>query len=115
MAKILIIDDEKIIRELLKEFFKLARKEETIEAKNSLEGIGLAIKEKPEVIFCDINLPDISGIETIRQLRNNNAFKETRIIAMSANYDYENEALEKGANVFLKKPFSISDIERALG
>lgn len=114
MAKVLIIEDEKMIRELLKEFFKLVKKEEILEASNGMEGISIAVKEKPEVIFCDIRLPDISGLEIIRQLRNNQSFKKTRIIAMSAEYDNKNKALEKGANAFLEKPFSISEIERVL-
>ncbi len=115
MAKILIIEDEKLIRELLQEFFNLVRKGETIEAENAMEGVGLAIREKPDIIFCDIGLPDISGLEIIRQLRNNNAaFKKTRIIAMSAEHDHKNKALEVGADAFLRKPFSISDIEQAL-
>ena len=114
MAKILIIEDEKSIRELLQEFFNLVRKGKTIEAEKAMEGVGLAIREKPDIIFCDIGLPDISGIETIRQLRNNESFKKTRIIAMSAEHDNKNKALEAGADAFLRKPFVISDIERAL-
>jgi len=114
MAKILIIEDEKLIRELLQEFFNSVRKGETIEAEKAMEGVSLAIREKPDIIFCDIGLPDISGFETIRQLRNNNSFKDTRIIAMSAEHDNKNKALEAGADAFLRKPFAISDIERAL-
>lgn len=115
MAKVLIIDDEQLIRESLGEFLKMATDKQVIEAAKGMEGVSLAVKEKPEVIFCDIGLPDISGIEVIRQLRNNRCFKDTLVIAMSAEYDNEKKALESGANVFLRKPFSISDIETAMG
>jgi len=115
MAKILIIEDEEMIRKLLKRVFKLVRKEEVVEAAKGMDGVDTAVKEKPEFIFCDIGLPDISGIEVIRQLRNNKAFENTRIIAMSAEYENENKALEAGADSFLKKPFFISDIEKAIG
>jgi YesN/AraC family two-component response regulator len=115
VAKVLIIDDEKLIRESLKEFLEMTTEKEVIEAANGMQGVSLAVKEKPEVIFCDIGLPDISGTEVIRQLRNNQSFKGTLIIVMSAEYDNEKKALESGANAFLRKPYSISDVETAMG
>lgn len=110
--KILIIDDEENIRLLLKDILEGILKIGPVkEAENGMEGVGLALSERPDIIFCDIRLPDISGLEVVRQLRNNPAFEKTLIIAMSAEYHYENGILEAGANVFLKKPFELTTIK----
>lgn len=115
MAKVLIIDDEKLIRESLGEFLMMTTGKEVIEAGKGITGVESAVKEKPEVIFCDIGLPDISGTEVIRQLRLNHCFEDVLIIAMSGEEENGQKALASGANVFIKKPFSISDIETAMG
>ena len=115
MAKVLIIDDEELIRESLGEFLKMVSDNKVIETGKGITGVELAVKEKPDVIFCDIGLPDISGTEVIRQLRHNHCFESTLIIAMSGEEENGKKALASGANVFIKKPYSISDIETAMG
>ncbi len=110
--KILIIDDDENIRLLLKDILEGILKTGPVkEAETGMKGVELAISEKPDVIFCDINMPDISGLEVVRQLRNNPPFKNTLIIAMSAEYHYEDGILKAGANVFLKKPFDLAAIK----
>lgn len=109
--KILIIDDDENIRLLLKDILEGILKIGTVEeAEGGIKGVGLALSGGPDIIFCDINMPDISGLEVVRQLRNNPPFKETLIIAMSAEYHYENGILKAGADVFLKKPFDLAAI-----
>lgn len=113
--KILIIENEKESRLLLKEILEEILKLGTVkEAKEGMKGVGLAISEKPGIIFCDVELPDISGLELIRQLRNNPAFKRTRIIAISANHSHKNAVPKVRINALLKKPFELSDVQVSL-
>lgn len=114
MEKILIIDDEKGIRDVLKEIVETIIPDNLIvlTAKNAESGLELAVQEKPDIIFCDINLPGKSGLEVIPEFRN--TLKDVLIIAMSGHSYYKEKAIMAGANFFLKKPFDVEEVEKIL-
>lgn len=106
--KILIIEDDEIIIRFLTLALK-TKNYEPILAKNGVEGINMVINELPDVILLDLGLPDIDGIEVIKQVR---SFSEIPIIVVSAR-DKENEkveALDLGANDYLTKPFNVGEL-----
>lgn len=80
MARILIIDDDPLVRQVLRDWLE-PRGYEVVEAENGNVGLKL-FKEKPaELVITDIVMPDKEGIETIRELRRD--FPEVKIIAVS--------------------------------
>ena len=80
--KILVVDDDRVQRELYEDIFS-SKGYETITAKDGLEGLDLALKEKPSLIFTGIIMPRMDGFEFIRNLRNNIVTAETPVIMFS--------------------------------
>lgn len=79
---ILIVDDHRAFREMLRSFIEKEFKEVEIkEAATGEEGVQVAISEKPDISLIDIRLPGIDGIETARQIKQQ--VPECRIITMS--------------------------------
>ena len=107
--KVLVVDDELEIRELLSSFLK----EEgygVILAPNGEEAIELAERENPQVIILDIWMPCISGIETCKRLKENEKTRFIPVIMVTALWDSYAEAVEAGAEDFLTKPFHLTEI-----
>lgn len=113
--KILVADDTKENRDLLIQLLN-SYNLKTFEAKDGLEVIELCKKESFDLIFMDILMPNLNGLETIKKLKEDAVYKETPIVAISANVfeDDKQKALEVGANEFLTKPFEEKDIISAL-
>jgi two-component system alkaline phosphatase synthesis response regulator PhoP len=104
-AKILLVDDEPDILELLK--FNLVKEGFDVEtADNGKLGIEIASKFKPDVILLDVMMPEMDGIETCIRLRENKDLKNTIIAFLTArNEDYSQIAgFESGADDYINKP-----------
>lgn len=108
---ILIIDDEKELCLLLENF--LAKKTRSIDYSNSLEtGMEKFKQMQPDLLILDHNLPDGNGIDNISMFKKLN--NSLRIIIISAMSNLRNEALEKGADFFIEKPISFSQLKNIL-
>lgn len=107
-AKILVIDDEIEIRRLLKVGLT-AHGYDYSEADNARDGIYKAVIVRPEIIILDIGLPDLEGFEVIRQIRE---WSHIPIIILSVRgHDQDKvKALDFGADDYLTKPFSMSEL-----
>lgn len=107
-ARILIIDDEKQIRRMLKVALE-GHEYHISEAASGKEGLRQAATFHPDLLILDLNLPDISGLETLKQIRD---WSEVPIIILSV-LDREDEkiqALDMGANDYVTKPFSMGEL-----
>jgi len=107
MAKVLVIDDDKIVRDLARRMLGL-QGYTILEAKDGIEGIDLFHKEKPDVVITDIIMPNADGLEVIRQIKQQNP--DAKIIAISGAGQSPDQAYLKHARVFgatasLPKPF----------
>lgn len=120
MKKILIVDDSKEIREIVKttldtDIYKV------FEAANSLKAIESAKKNKPDLIIMDVIMPgQMDGIDAIRHLKSLPETLDCRIIVLTGSeQDRKQEGLTTGANDFIYKPFSplelLQKIEKILG
>jgi DNA-binding response OmpR family regulator len=78
-------------------------------ASTAEEGLGLAISALPDVIVCDIALPDLSGLEVLRTLKNWSATTNIPVILTSGSYPLECP----GAYTFLPKPFDMTALVSA--
>ena len=109
MAKILIIDDEAPIRASLREILEYEGYQ-VQEAENGLEGVRLAAKFSYDVVFCDIKMPEMDGMEVL------DAFSEKQIktcvvmISGHATVPTAVESLKKGAYDFIQKPLDLNRI-----
>lgn len=105
MAKILIIDDEEDIRELLS--YNLRKEGFIVEsAENGELGLSILNSFKPELVLLDVMMPGMDGIEVCEAIRSKEGFQNTLICFLTArNEDYSQIAgLEAGADDFVSKP-----------
>jgi len=103
---VLYVEDDVDTQEYM-EFYLSSEVKEFYQAFNGEEGIALYKSKKPDVIITDLNMPKLSGMEMIKQIKADN--KEQIIIITSAFGDRESlmEALNNGANGFISKPIDI--------
>src|SRR6187431_2993368 len=110
MKSILVIEDNKDIRENTAEILDLAGYK-TFTAENGKKGVDIAVKEKPDVIVCDIMMPDLDGYGVLHLLRKNESTLNTPFIFLTAKTERTDfrKGMEMGADDYITKPFE--DIE----
>lgn len=107
LGKILIVEDEANIRELIK-FNLIKEGYNIIEAEDGLTALELVRKEKPDLIVLDLMLPGMDGMELCRSLKNKRELSSVAIIMLTAKSEEIDKiiGLEMGADDYLTKPFS---------
>lgn len=111
MAKLLIIDDERGIRNTLREI--LADEGHEVEvAENGKQGLEMAQAKAFDLIFSDIKMPEMDGIEVLKALKEGEEAIDTPIVMISGHGDVETavQALKLGAYDFLLKPLDLNRI-----
>ncbi|SNR79446.1 sigma-54-dependent transcriptional regulator [Desulfurobacterium atlanticum] len=106
MARILIADDEKNIRLVLKKYLQ-SLGHTVYEAKDGREALEILEKEKPDLAFLDIKMPVIDGIELLSYERD----VPKVILTAYGTMDYTIKAIDKGAIDYITKPFELEDIK----
>jgi two-component system phosphate regulon response regulator PhoB len=84
MLRVLIVEDERPIRELLDDFLT-DEGYVTLLAENGEEGVALATDERPDLILMDLMLPQLSGFDAIRAIKEHHATRDIPVVVMSAN------------------------------
>ncbi|AJG98153.1 XRE family transcriptional regulator [Clostridium beijerinckii] len=105
---ILVVEDDRPIRNFITASLK-AQGFNYIETEKGIEAIALSMSHKPDLIILDLGLPDIDGINVITKVRE---WSKIPIIIVSAreNERQKIEALDKGADDYLTKPFGIGEL-----
>ncbi|PJI08401.1 MULTISPECIES: response regulator [Clostridium] len=105
---VLLVEDDKPIRNFITTAL-LTQGYKCIETDKGNEAIALSMSNNPDIIILDLGLPDIDGIEVVKKIRE---WSKTPIIIVSArdNEHQKVEALDKGADDYLTKPFGISEL-----
>lgn len=116
-VRILIVDDEKAIISLIRRF--LERTKAPFEINVATDGFDAGHQIgtfRPSVVFLDIRLPGLDGLEVCRRIKSSPDTSSTSVIAMTGYYEEEiaNKIIEMGAVTCLKKPFTPDDLRRAL-
>jgi len=111
---VILIDDEKEIHDFFDKIFKDIEGFELNCFTSGTEALIAMGKIIPEIIIVDILMPDFDGIQVIKNIRANENFKNVYIIAISGDLHKKDEALNAGANIFLKKPFDIEEFKNAI-
>ena len=107
--KILIIDDERAIRNSLKEIL-MDEGYEADTAEDGAQGVEMALKEKYSVIFCDIKMPNMDGIEVLDRLAAEGVDSAVIMISGHGDIDTAVECIKKGAFDFIQKPLDLNRI-----
>ena len=100
MAKILVIDDEKSIRRTLKDILEFEEYDVQL-AEDGKSGLELALKESFDVIFCDIKMPRMDGMEVLEKLQENGVDSQVVMISGHGNIETAVESIKMGAYDFI--------------
>lgn len=119
MKRILVIEDNETNMYLIG-FILRKNSHEVIEARTGEEGVELAIKDKPDLVLMDIQLPGIDGLEATRRIRKSEADNELPIITLTsyAMTGDREKSLAAGCTGYIEKPINpdtfMSEIEKYL-
>lgn len=109
MGKILVIDDERAIRRALREILEF-EEFEVDEAENGREGLDKAKAGAYDIIFCDIKMPELDGMEVLDGLLKSKVDSPVIMISGHGNIETAVQAIKKGAFDFIEKPLDLNRI-----
>ncbi|MBD3181038.1 response regulator [Candidatus Poribacteria bacterium] len=111
---ILLIDDSKGVRQFLIPALKSLDLEVVGEAANGTEGLELYEKFKPDLVFLDLVMPAMSGIEVLKKIKQMDPDAIIVILTSAADKDSVIESKNEGATDYLLKPFDLKRIKRTI-
>lgn len=112
--KLMIVDDSNIIRRRIERSNQIARLEVVGAASNGREAVELFRRTWPDVVTMDLTMPEMDGVECVQQLVSIDPNVLILVISALADKATAVEAIEKGANGFLCKPFTDRQLNDAL-
>jgi len=117
MTRILIIDDNKDIAEMLSKYLT-GKGFDCVVSNDGVNGLNLIKKEKFDTVFLDLAMPNFGGLDVIAALEKDHVLKDQRIIVFTASSS-SNEELAKlvekdGVEAYLRKPVQLSDLIKYL-
>ena len=118
MAKVLVVDDAQFMR---MRAVKLLTQNgyECIEAENGIEAVNKYKKEKPDAVMLDITMPDMDGLEALRQLMKIDSNAKVTMVTAMGQQSIVMEAIKSGARDFVVKPFDpnrvLAAVQKMLG
>jgi len=117
--RILVVEDNETNMYLIS-FILKSRGYEIIEAKSGEEGVDIAVKERPDLILMDIQLPGIDGLDATKRIRKSKAAREIPIVALTsyAMTGDREKSLSAGCTGYIEKPINpdtiLGEIEKYL-
>lgn len=115
MSRILVIEDEDAIRANLRRFLRMEG-HEVIEADNGRAGVAAAREHVPDLIICDLMMPELDGFAVLKEVRGDPATRSIPfcILTASAEKDTRYSGLAQGADEYITKPFELAEMRAAL-
>jgi CheY-like chemotaxis protein len=110
--RILVVDDSEVIQDVLREFFRQDYTVDTVG--NAASALTAVVEHKPNAILIDVRMPGLDGLTLLEKLRDLGV--QTPIFMMTG-YDSKEvalEAMKRGANGYLPKPFDLLHLEQVL-
>lgn len=113
-GRLLIVDDSSTVRRSIERHILSDRVTEIYQAANGREAMELFERHRPEFVTMDLTMPEMDGLTCISKMMS--LKPDTRLMVISALGDAETaiEAVERGANEYVVKPFSAEDLNLAL-
>ena len=111
MARILVIEDEADIRQVLTYNLRLEG-HEVADAESGRAGLAMAQEKRPDLVLLDIMLPDVSGLEICRKLKSDSSLRAVPVIMLTARSEEIDRVVgfELGADDYVVKPFSVREL-----
>ena len=115
MKKVLFIEDDTVVRENTAELLELADYD-VITAANGKSGVTIAKQEKPDIIVCDIMMPEMDGYGVLQSLANDPDTQQIPFIFLSAKTEHKDirKGMDLGADDYLTKPFEEEELISAI-
>jgi CheY-like chemotaxis protein len=114
MRCVLVVDDDPFVRKLIATTLEDVAEFELHEAADGVEALDVALRERPTLVFLDVDMPRLDGIEACRRMRADDASAGATIVMLTAAHgdSVERQAEDAGADLFLTKPFSPLELLR---
>jgi two-component system, chemotaxis family, chemotaxis protein CheY len=118
-VRALIVDDSSVMRKIVERSLNQAgiKLAEVFEAGNGAEGLAVLAENHVDIVFCDINMPVMDGLEFIKQLASVENAKGVPVVMITTEGSESHvvQALSSGARGYIRKPFTLEQIrERVL-
>lgn len=116
LLKILVVDDNKKISDVLKQVLEIEGHECTV-ASSGRNGLTIMRQQKFDAVFLDLAMQEFSGMDVIDSLEKSGEIKEQKIIVLTASELYdglEDDLVKKGVRMLLRKPVGIDEIKDVL-
>lgn len=120
LATILIVDDHHVTRNLVKSILKGVGYDKVLQAENGHIAIQTIFQETVDLVICDWNMPNLSGLEVLKRVRSDERYKSLPFLMLTAEAYRENvdAALKLGVSDYMIKPFTAEiltqKVEKAL-
>lgn len=112
--KVMIVDDDRVICELLREFFGVSGDYKVFTAEDGYKALELLNKIELDCIFVDYMMPGMTGLQLLEKVKGHNNSIPVVIMTGCPSYDATVEAMDKGACDVLTKPFKLEQIRMVL-
>jgi len=114
--KVLIVDDFATMRRILKNILKQIGFSNITEADDGKTALTELKKEQFDLVLCDWNMPEMSGLELLQKVRSDDGLKDTPFVMVTAETQKDNilEAVKAGVNNYVVKPFTAETIGEKL-
>jgi CheY-like chemotaxis protein len=113
MAKILVVEDIPDMRQMMVDLVENMG-HVVLQARDGVEGVRMAITDRPNLILLDLMMPTASGDSALSFMRGTPALSDIPIIVVSAHPDVAQIAAQLGANAWLTKPVVYNDLRRCI-
>lgn len=115
MAKILVVEDENDIRSNLRRFLQLEG-HQVIEAENGRVGVEAAVAHIPDLIICDLMMPELDGFSVLREIRGNPRTGHIVFCFLTASAEKGTrlKGLAQGADEYITKPFDLAELRELI-
>lgn len=114
MAKVLIVDDSRTSRRMLREILENMGHEVIGEATNGEEGYLMFKELKPDLVTLDITMPKMDGIEALMLIKKYDSNAEVIMITAAGQKDKMIQAVKYGASEFITKPYERDEVEKII-
>ena len=113
MSKLLVIDDEPAILEMIEGHFSV-RGFQVLTATDGVEGLQIVESEKPDVVLLDLKMKKMDGDRFVQEVRERNISAKILVITGYQDEALRNKVERLGVDVFLEKPVSILELQRKI-
>ncbi|MDX8400107.1 MAG: response regulator [Gallionellaceae bacterium] len=107
---VLVVDDDSMMRELLKVILRSEDYQIAGEATNGQDAVMQCVALKPDVVLLDINMSKMNGLQALEEIRKANPTVKVLMVSADATIDRVKEAIQKGASGFVVKPLNAASV-----